>query len=179
MNATLRTVILAVLLVCVVMGIGERLVAQTYTFCSDGSYFTPYGPSQWWVTSSGQGFCGIYSSLGSASLRWTYNIVNYPQINSAKWEWSGTAFELPYNGHYFAFIDSSVSGRTQNARYSLTYNTASGFNVFLNQAVVVETWTRLTSGSGLYKPRNAWLDDPTGECNSCKKVVFDEIKIEY
>jgi hypothetical protein len=179
MNAIMRSVITAGLLACSSLAFEARLDAQSYVFCSNGSYFTAYGPSQWWVTVSGQGFCAVYSSLGTASLRWTYNITNYPQINYAKWDWSGTAYELPYNGHYFAFIDSSVSSRTQNARYLLTYNTASSYEVFLNQALVSESWTRLTSGSGLYKPRNAWLDDPTGECNSCRKVVFDEIKIEY
>ncbi len=175
-----KLVVLTVLVAVLAFG-GVVLVvhAQVYIFCSDGSYFTAYGPGQYWNVVSNQGFCGVYNGFSPASLRWVYNITNYPARNYAKWDWHNTGYDLPYNGHYFAFIDSSVSNRTTNARYTLTYNTASTYVVNKNQSLVSENWMQLTSGGGLYKPRNAWLDDPTGECSSCKRIVFDEIKIEY
>lgn len=167
------------LIACLLFVIPSLVGAQSYIFCSNGLYFTAYGPSQWWVTVNSQGLCGVYNSLSPASLRWTYNIPYYPSINYAIWDWYGTPYELPYNGHYFAFIDSSVSARTTNARYSLVYNVGSAYHMYLNQALVAESWTRLSSGAGFYRPRNVVLDDVTNECNVCKRVVFDEIKVEY
>lgn len=172
----------AVMAIVAIGGVGlsaEKAHAQVYTFCSDGSYFTAYGPSQWWNTVSSQGLCGNYNGFSPATLRWTWNITNYPAINYAKWDWHGTGYDLNYNGHYYAWIDSSVSSRTTAAPYTMTYNTASTRQKTLNQSSYSEQWTQLTTAGSLYKPRNVWLDDPTGETNSSRRVQFDEIKIEY
>jgi hypothetical protein len=152
--------------------------AQTYVFCNDGSYFTPYGPGYWWYFKPNQGWCGVYGFSVTPTLRFTYSTPYYPATNYAKWEWHNTGYDLFAYGHYYAWIDSSLGSRTSNAPYLMTYNTASGYDRDISQTLVSENWLRLTNNA-LWKPRNVWLDDPTGECSGCRTITFDEIKIEY
>lgn len=145
-------------------------LSGTYNYASSGSYYSEYGPTQYWHTTTGAGYCGhISGSCSPNSMRWTYN--NGCSIsNEAEWNNINSA---QYGVHY-AFVPA-VNATTTRAPYVMTYDGASEHSWTINQNAYYDTWIQT---GNYYDIRNTWLSDATCEGGSTK-IGFDEIRILY
>lgn len=145
-------------------------LAGTYNYASSGSYYTEYGPSGYWHTTTDAGYCGHISGTCSPnSMRWTYNNGCFVS-NQAKWDNVDSA----QNGTEKAFVPG-INATTARAPYTMTYNGASTHTFTINQNAYYDTW--ILAGT-FYDIRNTWLSDATCE-GSSTKIGFDEIRIMY
>lgn len=145
-------------------------LSGTYNYASSGSYYTEYGPSGYWHTTTSAGYCGhISGSCSPNSMRWTYN-NGCSVSNQAKWD----NIDSAQNGIHYVFIPN-VNATTTNAPYTMTYNGASSYSWSINQNAYYDAW--VPTGTK-YDIRNTWLTDATCEGGSTK-VGFDEIRILY
>ena len=143
-----------------------------YIFANNGSYYTQYGPSNWWWTTNEEGYCStrIASWCNPKYMRYTYESQNVS--NYARWT-------SPYSGWgtHKVFIPR-VNATTRWASYDINYNGGSDQNFTLDQLIYSDVWVPTYT---LYNIGSTWLYDtmwgfqsPTG-----KKVGFDEIQIVY
>ncbi|HRZ95511.1 MAG TPA: hypothetical protein P5262_03010 [Candidatus Moranbacteria bacterium] len=145
-------------------------LSGTYNFASSGNYYTSYGPSEYWHTTTNAGYCGhISGSCSPNSMRWTYTNGCFPS-NQAKWDNPNSA----QDGAHRVFIPS-VNATTTNAPYTITYDGASSSVWYINQNAYYDTW--IWTGD-YYDIRNTWLSDATCEGGS-PKIGFDEVRITY
>jgi hypothetical protein len=146
-------------------------LSGTYNYASSGSYYTEYGPSGYWHTATGAGYCGhISSSCSPNSMRWTYTNGCFLS-NQAQWD----NIDSAQNGVHKVFIPG-VNATTTNAPYTVTYNGGSSYNWTINQNNYYDAWVQTGT---LYDIRNTWLSDATCEGAGSKKVGFDEVRIVY
>jgi hypothetical protein len=147
-------------------------LSGTYNYASSGSYYTEYGPTQYWHTATNAGYCGhISASCSPNSMKWTYNSDDCFVSNSAYWD----NIDSANNGIHKVFIPG-VNATTASAPYGLTYNGASTYTWTINQNAYYDTW--IQTGT-FYDIRNTWLTDATCEGDDLKKVGFDEVRIVY
>ncbi len=176
MNKPFKTLfMLVVVAVTLLSGVSVALaLSGTYVYANGGSYYTRYGPSGNWYTTSNEGFCGhISSDCSPNNMEYTYpscpSSVNYAQwdnIDAAQW------------ATHDVFIPR-VNATTGAAPYTLTYNGASAYHFTINQNAYYDQWVRTDpSDPWWYDIRNTWLDDSTCEGGS-PKIGFDEIRINY
>lgn len=145
-------------------------LSGTYNYASSGSYYTEYGPSQYWHTTTDAGYCGhISGSCSPNSMRWTYNNGCFPS-NQAQWN----NIDSAQNGVHYSFVPA-VNATTTRAPYTMTYNGASSYTWTINQSAYYDNW--IQTGTK-YDIRNTWLTDATCE-GSSTKIGFDEIRIIY
>ena len=151
-----------------------QALSGTYIYVSSGGYYYPHGPTGYWHTVTGEGFCGhISSSCSPNSMVYTTpacpNAVNYAEwdnIDSAQW------------ATHDVFIPR-VHATSTIAPYLLTYNGASSFPFTINQNAYYDAWVRTDPADpNWYDIRNTWLDDNTCESSSIQ-IGFDEIRIIY
>ena len=145
-------------------------LSGTYNYASSGSYYTEYGPSQYWHTTTGAGYCGhISGSCSPNSMRWTYS-NSCSVSNQAEWNNINSA----QDGTEKAFVPG-VNATTTRAPYTMTYDGASTHTFTINQSAYFDTWILVGT---YYDIRNTWLTDATCE-GSTTKIGFDEIRITY
>ena len=145
-------------------------LSGTYNYASSGSYYYEYGPSSYWHTSTGAGYCGhISSSCSPNSMRWTYNNGCSPS-NYAQWD----NINSPQNAVHKVFIPG-VNATTRMAPYTLSYDGASSYSWTIDQYSYYDAW--ITTGTR-YDIRTTWLTDATCE-GSSTKVGFDEVRLTY
>jgi hypothetical protein len=145
-------------------------VAGVYIFANNGNYYREYGPSNYWYTATGRGYCGNFGSCSPNQMRFTYNgctLTNY-----AVWD------NPDYNqwGTHAVFIPSVNA--TAYTSYTLTYNTASSYSFHIAQTNYYNQWVPTTPNDpSWYGIRNTWVND--NSCYGSGKVGVDEVKITY
>jgi hypothetical protein len=145
-------------------------LSGNYNYASSGSYYTEYGPGQYWHTTTNAGYCGhISSSCSPNSMRWTYS-NGCSVSNQALWDNVDSA----QYGTHKVFIPA-VNATTRNAVYTITYDGASTYTYAIDQLNYTDTFVTTNT---LWDIRNTWLTDATCE-GGTPKVGFDEIRILY
>lgn len=151
-----------------------QALSGTYIYASSGGYYYPYGPTAYWHTVTGAGFCGNISSSCSPNSMVYTNPSCPSSVNYAKWDnidsaqWATHAVFIP-----------RVHATSGAAPYLLTYNGASSFSFTINQNAYYDAWVQTDpSDPNFYDIRNTWLDDHTCEPSSIQ-IGFDEIRIIY
>lgn len=147
-------------------------------YANSGSYWSQSGSG--WHYHYNAGWCYLYggSWCQPKHFQWTYN-VNHHATNWGMWDNIDYAYDY---GVVSMFIPSSTDA-TAYARYLVTYNVASQYWCYANQAHFYNQWQLCYSESGspyLLGVRNINLTDysPYGDPGTTK-VAFDEVKIEY
>lgn len=144
-------------------------LAGIYIYANGGNYYRHYGPSQYWKTTTNEGYCGHLSSCSPNYMEYTY-----PSCPSAKNYAVWDNIDSAQYGIHKIFVPR-VNATSNVAPYSVTYNGASQYNIRLNQYQYSDQW--IQTGK-FWDIRNTWLTDATCESSS-KKIGFDEIQIGY
>lgn len=142
--------------------------ADVSIYANNGDYYSEYGPSQYWHTTSNEGYCGHIGSCSPAYMKWTYG--GDPMSNYAIWD-------NPDNNWMWADHDvfvPRVNATTVRAPYCIMWGGANEYNFTVDQNSYYDSWVR--GAPAQYDLRSTDLSDVTYE-NFTRRVGFDEIKI--
>lgn len=145
--------------------------AAVSIYSNNGSYYTAYGPGQYWYNVDNEGYCG--NGGGSCSP------------NNMKYTFSGCSlsnYAVWTNGsgpNGWATHDTYIPGTNAingGAPYLLGYNSGSQYHFSINQNAYYDTFVRTDPADPWwYNIGNIWLDD--NPCNGTSKIGFDEMKV--
>jgi hypothetical protein len=149
-------------------------IAGVYNFANNGNYYTEYGPSAYWWTTSNEGYCGHIGSCSPAYMKYTYesqNLSNYAT-------WSHFGYESGFGTHY-VFIPR-INATTRQSFYQVMYSGGSSYSFSIDQLAYSDVFVR-TGSTQFYAIGGTYLyDTPWGWGTPAgKKVGFDEIRIIY
>lgn len=153
--------------------------------CSEGSFLTLNGPSQYWYKYNNYGWChnpSNWNENGQYSNQSPYSGIEY----SMRMTYSGCSlsnwgvWNMGNEGGYYAayaFVPSNHA-TTTNGHYTVTYNGGSGQSTYVNQNNLYDDWAALPGGQTYKQIMNIQIDDVTCE-GSTRQIGVDEAEKCY